>query len=181
MAARVGPQAPGELELVRAFVNTLDIEDGQEHLRSAADLDAWAGARGLAPPGAADPDLARLVELREALRAVLLAHHDGAADDEGATAVISRGMRWGAVIPVVSAQGLSWASADAGVAGLVGRLMRAVAEAAAVGTWSRLKACSSDDCRWAFYDHSRSRTGKWCSMQACGNRAKQRRFHQSGG
>jgi predicted RNA-binding Zn ribbon-like protein len=41
------------------------------------------------------------------------------------------------------------------------------------GTWHRLKICSSDDCRWAFYDHSRSGTGRWCSMKLCGNRAKQ--------
>jgi len=41
------------------------------------------------------------------------------------------------------------------------------------GTWRRLKICANDRCQWAFYDESRARTGKWCSMQICGNRAKQ--------
>lgn len=28
--------------------------------------------------------------------------------------------------------------------------------------------------QWAFYGNSRARTGKWCSMKVCGNRAKQK-------
>ncbi|WP_245775276.1 CGNR zinc finger domain-containing protein [Nonomuraea wenchangensis] len=32
-----------------------------------------------------------------------------------------------------------------------------------------------DRCQWAFYDHSRSRTGRWCSMRVCGNRVEQAR------
>jgi predicted RNA-binding Zn ribbon-like protein len=44
----------------------------------------------------------------------------------------------------------------------------------AADTWRRLKVCASDRCRRAFYDRSRARSGKWCSMRACGNRAKQR-------
>lgn len=42
--------------------------------------------------------------------------------------------------------------------------------------WQRLKACSAPDCRWAFVDHSRPGTGRWCSSSACGNRDKTRRY-----
>ena len=28
--------------------------------------------------------------------------------------------------------------------------------------WPRLKICASDECRWAFYDSSRNRSGTWC-------------------
>jgi predicted RNA-binding Zn ribbon-like protein len=42
------------------------------------------------------------------------------------------------------------------------------------GTWDRLKACPGHDCGWAFYDHSRNQTGRWCSMSVCGGRAKAR-------
>ena len=40
------------------------------------------------------------------------------------------------------------------------------------GTWARLKACRWDTCQWAFYDTSKNRSGSWCSMAVCGNRAK---------
>src|SRR5258707_3118171 len=42
----IGP-APGRLEQVRAFVNTLDVEAGNDQLSSPAPLAAWLTARGL--------------------------------------------------------------------------------------------------------------------------------------
>ena len=38
--------APGELEIVRAFVNTLDVESGSDDLASVAALQAWLEGRG---------------------------------------------------------------------------------------------------------------------------------------
>jgi predicted RNA-binding Zn ribbon-like protein len=64
--------------------------------------------------------------------------------------------------------------ATAGVDGALGRLLGVVLETMADGTWPRLKVCLNDGCQWAFYDQSRARSGKWCSMGVCGNRAKQR-------
>ena len=70
-------QAPGDLARLQAFVNTLDIEAGTDELATAAALDSWlrqaalvTGSGGRAGQG----DLARAVELREALRALLRAH-----------------------------------------------------------------------------------------------------------
>ncbi|HEX2295155.1 MAG TPA: CGNR zinc finger domain-containing protein, partial [Actinomycetota bacterium] len=40
------------------------------------------------------------------------------------------------------------------------------------GTWSRMKACKRDRCRWLFYDHSRNRSAVWCLMEVCGNKEK---------
>jgi predicted RNA-binding Zn ribbon-like protein len=75
-------QAPGELAKLQAFVNTLDIEQSTDELSTPAALDQWLQAAGLAGPDAggqvsppSEPaDLAAAIELREALRAVLLAH-----------------------------------------------------------------------------------------------------------
>jgi predicted RNA-binding Zn ribbon-like protein len=44
------------------------------------------------------------------------------------------------------------------------------------GIWSRLKICQNDDCAVAFYDLARNKSGKWCSMEVCGNRMKARNF-----
>ena len=41
--------------------------------------------------------------------------------------------------------------------GALGRLLAIAAAAIADGTWTRLKACRAEDCRWAFYDHARNR------------------------
>ncbi|MGM7702353.1 CGNR zinc finger domain-containing protein [Pseudalkalibacillus sp. Hm43] len=44
--------------------------------------------------------------------------------------------------------------------------------------WKRVKQCEGDPCGWLFYDTSRNRSRRWCSMADCGNRAKARRFYQ---
>ena len=72
---------PAPLETVRAFVNTLDIDDGIELLAAPAELAAWLAEQDLLGGGARTlrataADLRRAIELREALRAHLLAHHD---------------------------------------------------------------------------------------------------------
>jgi predicted RNA-binding Zn ribbon-like protein len=41
---------------------------------------------------------------------------------------------------------------------------------------SRLRACSSETCRWLFLDTSKNHTRRWCDMKICGNRMKARRF-----
>jgi predicted RNA-binding Zn ribbon-like protein len=78
------------------------------------------------------------------------------------------------------ADGVEYAGTSDGLDGVVARVVAATARALADGTWSRLKACRNDACRWGFYDHSRSRTGQWCSMAICGNRAKQTRWRSGG-
>lgn len=42
----------------------------------------------------------------------------------------------------------------------------------------RVKQCEGDSCGWLFFDTSRNRSRRWCSMADCGNRAKARRFYQ---
>ncbi len=170
------PVAPGLLEDVRSFVNTRDIEARHDVLVEPEGLDRWARSRGLALPSPTPADLAAVVDLREALRAVLLAGHHGDDDDPRSLAIIADAVEWGRVRPVLSSHELRWSARADGTAGLVGHLLSVVAGATVDGTWSRLKACHNDTCQWAFYDHSRSRTGRWCSMQICGNRSKQQRF-----
>jgi predicted RNA-binding Zn ribbon-like protein len=43
---------------------------------------------------------------------------------------------------------------------------------------SRLRECANDQCLWLFLDDSKNGTRRWCSMQACGNRAKAHRHYQ---
>ena len=61
---------------------------------------------------------------------------------------------------------------SAGVAGALGLILAITAQAMLEGTWARLKVCPGEHCGWAFYDHSRNQSGRWCSMAVCGGRAK---------
>jgi len=178
-----GP-APGRLEHVRAFVNTLDIEAGTDELDSPAVIADWLRSRELipGPVSATAGDLRRAVGLREALREVL-SSHVGAGHGAGASLAGLRGLR--AITDGLAARlvigddgEVGTAPAGGAVADGLAALMLIAAEASTLGTWQRLKVCGADDCRWAFYDRSPARTGCWCSMAVCGSRAKSRAFRR---
>jgi predicted RNA-binding Zn ribbon-like protein len=168
--------APGSLELVRSFVNTLDVEDGVDELADAASLRSWLAAHGLMRGRRVTrADLEKVRRVREALR-VLLLENNGVSVRKQAAVSLDRaatGARLGVRFRAGSA---SLESPAGGVDGALGRLLAIVAGAMLEGTWSRLKACRAEDCHWAFYDHARNQSRTWCSMAVCGNRAKARAY-----
>lgn len=172
--------APGELELVRQLVNTLDCETGEEALGSPAALRGWLVERGLLDPAeeVGEPDLRLAVAVREALRRLLLANN-GAEPDPEAIATLNTAARVAPLRVRFGADGAAQlAPATDGVPAAIGVLLGIVSRAMADGTWERLKACPGDDCLWAFYDHSRNRSKQWCRMEVCGNRAKARAYRE---
>ncbi len=86
-------EAPGRLELLRGFVNTLDREEGREALADPDALRGWLIEAGLADTALSvrPADLRRAIAVREALRAVLLAHNGAALVDDGAAGDAGRG------------------------------------------------------------------------------------------
>jgi predicted RNA-binding Zn ribbon-like protein len=158
--------APGGLALVESLVNTLDLESGADA------LDTPEGRARLGVAEADDLDAVR--ELRESLRAALLAH----AGHPPHRPVTPLGELLAAAPLVVTVDpgdgSAALAPADSGP--LLSRVAAAVAEGLVAGTWQRLKACEAADCHWAYYDRSPAGRGRWCSMQICGARAKMRRY-----
>jgi predicted RNA-binding Zn ribbon-like protein len=173
-------QAPGELERVREFVNTIDIEGNLEQLESASALAAWLAERGLASSGvrATRADLANALELREALRAILLAHNGSPASEPAAEALDAAVRRAQLTLRFDSEGAARLAPEARGIDGALGRLLVIVHSAIAQGTWERLKACRWHTCEWAFYDNTKNRSGAWCTMDVCGNRAKARAYRK---
>lgn len=53
---------------------------------------------------------------------------------------------------------------------VAGRISLDVATLVEADTWSRLRICANEECSWAFYDTTRSRTRRWHSYEMCGNR-----------
>jgi predicted RNA-binding Zn ribbon-like protein len=180
-------RAPGSLATLQAFVNTLDIEQSADELTSPQALGSWLSEAGLT---AADDkprmaDLQQALELREALRGVLRSHALHAPANPGHTAEPGHAAdlsRIAASLPTRLEAGpdgeVRHAPAGSGPQAALTRILLIAAEAVTLGTWTRLKACSADDCQWAFYDRSPTRNGCWCSMQICGSRAKSRSYRR---
>ncbi|WP_431974328.1 CGNR zinc finger domain-containing protein [Micromonospora haikouensis] len=189
-------EAPGRLEVVRSFVNTLDLERGVDELDTVEGLAGWlAAASSLAalpagsprpgvPPALTETDRRAAVEVREALRDTI-AGAGAAAFGPSAPGVVApapagldRLNRVAARLPVhlrfADAATPQFVPERGGIDAVLAGLLGVVAVAALDGTWGRLKMCPAEDCRWVFYDHARNRTGVWCQMAECGNRRKVR-------
>ena len=173
--------APEPLRLVQAFVNTLDIENGVEELESPDALRRTLVRIGALHDGGGslhDADLHAAVDVREALRSLLLAN-SGVPLDPAAPPALERAARAAHLTLRVADDGRARLLPGAdGVDGALGRILAIVHESMAAGTWRRLKGCPRDVCHWAFYDRSRNGSGKWCAMSVCGNRTNTRAYRR---
>ena len=156
--------APGELALVQSFINShydLEVEHGADLFATPDALAAWLRRRGLLGSG----------ESLEAADARSAPRHAIAALD-GAARGVAVGIRFTGGEPrFVAASG-------AGLELALGVVLAITARAMIDGSWSRLKVCPGEHCGWAFYDHSRNQSGRWCSMAVCGGRAKARSHYR---
>ncbi len=166
--------APEALLIVQRFVNTTDLERDVDWIGTAADLKRWLHEHGHAVSRVTRADHARSLELREALRALLVANNLHRKPDATALEVVNRVARSLRVSMAPESASIEIAPrvrrVDAALADVVAAVLRARVD----GTFDRLKACRN--CRWAFYDYSRNRRASWCSMRLCGNRLKTRRY-----
>ena len=76
--------APEPLYLVQRFVNSVDLESGEDELDSPEALASWLAERGLIEQGdsVGAADLRRALDVREGLRAVLLSNNGLPLDEE---------------------------------------------------------------------------------------------------
>ena len=174
-------EAPGRLQLVQDFINTPDVETGQDELATTEGLEAWLGARNLAgelaPLECNGRELETAVALREALRALCLANNgEHPTGDRLALLKATENLHLHLTARFGSDGGIQLEPDEVGARRGLAEILTIVFESLHDGSWQRLKACASDTCQWAFYDHSRNHSGHWCSMTSCGNRAKVRSY-----
>src|SRR2546423_14505231 len=81
--------APDELDHIRQFVNTLDLESLEDDLAEPDAAAAWLTGRGLLPEGEVltPADVRQAQSMREALRKLLLAHNGAPLDGTAVDAV----------------------------------------------------------------------------------------------
>jgi predicted RNA-binding Zn ribbon-like protein len=174
--------APGGLGLVQDFMNTRNYLQGGDLLGGVEEADRRLAERGLLEMGESVGETGRrdLVDFREALRVLLLAHNAAAEPGSGVESLnqsagsAALGVLFGADGRPTLGPVAGGGPADCVVARLLAEVFRAEAE----GRWGRLKACRNPACRWVFYDASKNGLGRWCNMQICGARHKMRRYRE---
>ena len=186
-AMRQRPPAPAPLDLVEAFVNTLDLEDGSDELATTSDLRLWLSNRRLIrrSQSVTERDLERAIRLREALRQGVLANNRKEAVSGRRMQELNGLARDVCLVVTFDGDGSVRLdpSANGAAAGLA-RILAAVFVSMVTGRWVRLKGCANDACQWTFYDASKNRSSRWCQMADCGNDAKGRAYRarrRSGG
>jgi predicted RNA-binding Zn ribbon-like protein len=166
-------------ELLQDFVNTREPQVGADALGDPAALTAWLERRGLAPAGTrlGAHHLELATSVREGLREVFMSNA-GHEPDRLAVEGLNRVL---AEFPVsLRLDGDSFvleATAPDPLAGFLAQVADAIRQCHEDGTWQRLKVCARDTCRWAFYDASRNKVRRWCSMAGCGNHVKMKRAY----
>jgi hypothetical protein len=176
------PPAPGELELVRSFLSLHEHAGDRIHSLppSHPTLAWWFRSHELIAEDDPTPedDLAWAASLQEDLRGSVLRER-GLPNDPGAATRLNEAAREAGIeIRFANAGASGFETRATGIRGAIGRLLGIAFLAELDGSWKNLKSCGSHECRSVFYDRSKNRSGKWCSMQTCGNRAKVRAFRE---
>jgi predicted RNA-binding Zn ribbon-like protein len=170
--------APGQLGLVQAFLNTLDLESGRDDLDSTERMHAWLADRRLMSRGTEydTADLQRLTELRAALRDLVTASGGDGLQRRAVTTLNEAARRVRLGVRLHPDDGYRLMAEGVGIDRPIGEVLISVTASMAAGSWRRLKVCANEECQQAFYDASRNRSGRWCSMAVCGNRMKGRAY-----
>lgn len=167
--------APGSLAIVQKFINSTEMPDGVDELRTAQLASGWLHDTIGVDLTVSEKDRQRLIATREAMRDLLEAH-TGENVDPAVAVRLERLLGRAPLRPVLSAQGATLTVNCRGIDSFLGMLSTAIVEATLLGTWPRLKVCRDDSCRWAYFDHSKNGRSCWCSMRSCGSREKARTY-----
>jgi predicted RNA-binding Zn ribbon-like protein len=81
---------------------------------------------------------------------------------EGHDELLQQNGRWG----------LEFVACEGGLDWLLAAIARSAGELISEGPSAHLRVCSNPSCGLFFYDNSRTRRRRWCSMSRCGNRHK---------
>jgi predicted RNA-binding Zn ribbon-like protein len=167
------PKAPGRLELLQRFINSHnhDFPPDWDRIGTPEKAKAWLREKGLIAAGdrVSDADVARLRELREATRGLLISRESGAA-------AVIRTNATPLIVAIDDTGRTTLEPAAKGVDGAVATLLGILHEGQLSGDWSRMKACRH--CEYAFFDRSKNRSAAWCAMSICGNRTKNRAYYR---
>ena len=127
-------------------------------------------------PAAVDGVLLKILRLRECIRAIFSAVEQGRGFPNAWAAPINEILRLTEGHDELVAQQGEWrlefVARESGLEWLLAAIARSAAELIVEGANAPVKRCANPACRLFFYDDSRTRQRRWCSMALCGNRNK---------
>ena len=196
------PSRAGSLDLIADdlalnFANTKSgrgFPSHQNHFREAGNVVEWLRHAKALPLEEADwlrkrvaenADLAAdllapATELREAIHDIGAALGRRAKPPEHALASLSalhaRFVAKAELAPGVLSCRWSWSVRLSPVEAALGPIALAAVRLFTEGDFHRIRECGGHACGWLFYDRSKNNRRRWCEMEVCGNRAKQRRL-----
>lgn len=184
-------------DLALDFANTESgraFASHQNHLREAANVADWlrhAKVLGIEEaewlrrqvserPDLAADLLAQAIELREAIHDIGAAVGKSAKPPGAALAALAalhaRFMARATLAPGAASCGWRWSLRASPIEAALGPIALAGVKLFTEGDFDRIRECGGHACGWLFYDRSKNNRRRWCEMEVCGNRAKQRRL-----
>jgi predicted RNA-binding Zn ribbon-like protein len=197
-----GPQTGSFLlapryDLCLDFANTLGWRGStsEESLHDLTDVLNWCSSNGgvpagmieaircrtLAHPGVAMSLFRDAIAIRESIYRVFhaLASRAEPSDDDldALNRALTAAPRRESVHRIRARFGWRIAGATTNASAILASVLWSAGELL-VGPYSeRVRECANGRCLWLFLDNSKNGSRRWCSMQACGNRAKARRHY----
>jgi len=183
-------------ELALDFANTSSGRGWpthEDHLGRAGDIVDWARhAKVIRPDDAqwlhgaigSDPRLAaRLLRQARALREdIYVTGADIAAGRPAPEPQVERIARTHAaclarahLTPVDGRYLWSWRVPESPIESVLGPVSLSALATLTQADLSRVKQCQGEKCGWLFFDATKNKSRRWCEMDVCGNRAKQKR------
>jgi predicted RNA-binding Zn ribbon-like protein len=182
-------------ELAFDFTNTASGRDTllyQDHLRVPEHVIAWSRhAKVLTPedgaviermiagkPSLGRDLLARAHQLREVIYRIgaAIAHGEPPApsDTDALARIHAACVARAKLTPFRDNFVWSWRPADGFAEAILGPIALSALTMLAQSDVSRIKQCGGDHCGWLFFDTTKNKQRRWCEMEVCGNRAKQK-------
>jgi predicted RNA-binding Zn ribbon-like protein len=148
----------------------------RELLLTPGDLARWLVSAGLADamPKTTAKDLSSARALREAI--YVLAGGGRGAETEAARKTLNEVAAGSPAVPVLGTDGTMHLEGTAGA--LLVTLAREAVQLFGSEAAGLVRQCQSPTCTLYFVDTSRRGDRRWCSMLACGNKAKVREFRK---
>jgi predicted RNA-binding Zn ribbon-like protein len=196
------PSRAGSLDLIADdlaldFANTESgrgFPSHQNHFCTAANVVEWLRHAKALPAEEADwlrkrvaeradlaaDLLAQAVALRDAIHDIGVALGHRAKPPDAALANLSalhaRCVAKADLAPGVASCRWMWSVRGSPVEAALGPVALAAVRLFTEGDFHRIRECGGHACGWLFYDRSKNNRRRWCEMEVCGNRAKQRRL-----
>ena len=176
-----------DIDLCLTFANTRywrGASEPTEDLRAPGDLLRWASEVECLPNAMvrrcepSDEMLGEAVELREIIYRCFAATAAGRSPSERDLGALNAVLSDAPPRQRVRANGWDVGWAEASTSTLLAPVLWSAADLLVGNQRSRVRQCANPACGWLFLDSSKGGNRRWCSMSACGNRAKAHRHYR---